>query len=158
MTSLKIIAVILAAIGIAMLATPKACAQTAPTQTIVLTTSTNAVAANATATVTSQAFRPNSLTGFTIMPNFNLSGTGTSNVTFNFQVSPDGTNWSTVTPFSYAIAATGTTPAVGYCNFPIQTSGSGSGNVAYVRLATVTNANTPSTLTINSITVTKSNR
>ena len=143
----------------AMVVPVKADNQGYSTSSTVLTTSTATVAANTTATVTSQSFSPNQASGFSVVPNFVLSGTAnnTGNVTFNFAASLDGTNWTTITPLSYTVAATGTTPVLGYYSFPPNITGSGANNIPYWRLQSITNASTGGILTINGITVIKSN-
>ena len=87
-----------------------------------------------------------------------LSGTGTAGVTFSFNVSADGETWTTTTPFaSPATAANGTNSVVSFFNFS-PTDSTELRNIRYIRLGTVQNANTPSTLTIESLQSTKYNR
>lgn len=153
--------IIIIAVAVLVLAgSQTARAQVTPTTEIVLTTSTNTVAASGTATVTSGSFSPNSITGFAVVPNFVLGGTAnnTGNVTFNFQASPDGVNWTTTYPYSFTVAATGTTPVTAFYNFAPVISGSGATNIPWIRLGQVINASSGGTLTINSITISKSNR
>lgn len=131
-----------------------------PTTPVVLTLSSGTVAASGTAVITSQAFSPNAATGFAVVSNITVSGTAnnTGNVTLNFQASLDGTNWTTTFPLTMTIAATGTTPAITYVNFPPNVAGGGATNIPWFRLGQVINANSGGTLTINSITISKSNR
>ncbi len=134
-----------------------------PTTATALTTSTTTIAPSATnAACTSQAFTANGLTGFAVMPSFQLSGTGVQNVTFNFAASTTGTgNWTTSpAPLSVSVPASGTNAVLAYVDCPPHTSGSGSANAPYWQLQSVTNANagTSGTLTINSITIVTSNR
>ncbi len=132
-------------------------AQVAPTTQIVLTTSTTGFAASATTTCTSQVFRSNSLTGFAVVPNFVLSGTNTGAVTFGFAPSLDGSTFATTTPLSVVCTATGTTAVIDYINVAPYITGSGVANAPYWRLKNVVNS-TGTTGTINSITISKSNR
>lgn len=55
---------------------------------------------------------------FILQPAFSAAGVGNSNVVFSFNVSGDGTHYSTTLPFSVTIAANGTTNVVGYTNVP----------------------------------------
>jgi len=152
--SLVEIMMVVAIIGILSSLTVTAHAQVSPSSQTVLTTSTNSVAGSGTATVTSQAFFPNSQTGFSVVPV--LSATSAGNATLNFQASLDGTNWTTTYPFTAVIAFTsGTTTA--FYNFTPALSGTGPANIPYIRLGQVINSGT-SALTIGSITISKSNR
>jgi hypothetical protein len=137
-----------------LLAAPLVQAQVAPRNLTTLTLTATTAAANATTVITSQAVQIKPGAGFAVIPNFQLSGADTANMTFNFAVSTDGTTWTTITPFTYAEASNGTTPVIGFKNFGVA---AGADNVLYVRLASVTNASTTRTLTINSIVVTRNN-
>ncbi|MCX6952909.1 MAG: hypothetical protein NTV51_12205 [Verrucomicrobia bacterium] len=132
-------------------------AQVTPRNLTTLTLSATTVATSTTATITSQAFPIKPDSGFAVVPNFVLSGADTANVTFNFAVSVDGTTWTTVTPFTYAVAANGTTPVIGFSNFAPHVTGAGANNIAYARLQSVTNASSTRTVTINSVTITRNN-
>jgi hypothetical protein len=135
---------------------PEANAQVVPQRVTPLTLSASTVATGTTSAITSQAFTINPRSGFAVVPTFVLGGAGTSNITFSFQVSVDGVNWTTTTPFTFSVAANGTTPVIAFYNFPPHIAGSGADNVAWVRLASVQNANgtTGSTLTVNNINIT----
>lgn len=149
------LALLTAAIGLVFgLAVPSAHAQVTPRNVIALTLSTSTAAANTTTVVTSQAIELKPGAGFAVIPSFKLAGAGTDNITFNFQVSADGTTWTTTTPFTYTEAANGTTTVVGFKNFGPT---NGADNVLYVRLASVTNASTTQACTISAITITKDN-
>ena len=155
---LKKFPILLFAVALALaLAPPLAQAQVTPRNVTVLTLSASTVGTSTTTAITSQAFNIGPRNGFAIVPNFVLSGSDTANITFNFAVSIDGTTWTTVTPFSYTVAATGATPVIGFYNFPAPIAGTGADNVLYARLASVQNASSSRTLTINSITVTRDN-
>jgi hypothetical protein len=151
--------ILFAALAAAICLAPLAAhAQVVPKTATALTTSTNVVDVSATATVTSSTFTANSKTGFAVLPAFSLSGTGTLNVTFNFNASVDGTTWTTTNPVSYAVAANGTNAVVGYAAFPAAPAYSGGPGVAqvrYWRLGSIQNANTTGTMTLQSLTVTK---
>lgn len=141
----------------ALCALPLARAQITPRTLTTLTLSGTTVGTSATAVITSQAFMLKPGSGFAVVPNFVLSGADTANVTFNFAVSTDGTTWTTTTPFTYAEAATGATPVIGFKNFASPITGAGADNILYVRLASVTNASSSRTVTINSVTITRNN-
>jgi hypothetical protein len=144
--------------GTLALMAPAVHAQIAPSSQVALTTSTSTIGSGTTTqTCTSQAFSPNSSTGFAVVPNVALTTGGTSNATFNFAPSLDGSNFATVTPLGYVLALSGSLATVGFCNFPPNVTGSGSINIPYWRLASISNSGT-STLTINSITISKTNR
>jgi hypothetical protein len=151
----RTLSIIAAAVISLVASSVPASAQVTPSSVIPLTLSASTVGSNTTATITSQAFPVSPGHGFAVVPNFQLSTTGTSNVTFNFQVSVDGVTWTTTTPFTCAIAATGATPVIAFYNFQSNVTGNGADNIAWVRLASVTNGNTGPTVTINSVTITK---
>lgn len=132
-------------------------AQVTPKTVTALTLSDTSIALSATEVVTSQAFTINPRSGFAVIPTFVCAASGTSNVTFNFEVSVDGTNWTTMKPFSAAIAATGTTPVTGFYNFPANVAGTGAANIAWVRLGSVQNANSGGAITLTSILISRDN-
>lgn len=116
------------------------------------------VAANTTTAITSNTMTVRGSEGIGFVAKFKLSGTGALGVTFGFDVSTDGTTWTTAQPFSSgSIAANGTTSVVAFFNFSPEDS-TELRNIRYIRLGTVQNANTPSTLAIESLTSTKYNR
>lgn len=132
-------------------------AQLTPRNVTTLTlTGGSTVAAATTGVITSQAFTLKPGSGFAVVPNFVLNGADTANVTFNFVVSLDGTTWTTVTPFTYAVASNGPTPVIGFQNFAADVNG-GANNILYVRLASIINASATRVVTINSITITRNN-
>jgi hypothetical protein len=134
-----------------------AVAQVTPRNVTVLTLSDSSIAAAATEVSTSQAFQLRPGSGFGIVVNFQLSGADTTNVTFNFAVSLDGTTWTTTFPFTQVVAANGATPVIDFKNFAADVTGGGANNILYVRLASVINASATRVLTINSVTVTRNN-
>jgi len=149
------IAVLLPAAIVAVLSQPSsAYAQVTPRSLTTLTLSATTVTASSTVTLTSSTIMLKPGSGFAIVPTFAQSAAGTGNVTFNFAVSTDGTTWSTTTPLTYTVAATGTTSVVAFKNFGVA---DGADNILYARLASVTNSNTPSNTIISSIVVTKDN-
>ena len=85
--------------------------------------------------------------GMAVFPSFTGLGAGTSNLTFAFDVSYDGTVWSTTGPLSYTVAMNGTNPVVGYFLIP-KTS---LDNVKKIRLKSIANANA-SNATLTSVT------
>jgi hypothetical protein len=111
--------------------------------------SATTVPANATTTVTSDAMRVRGNQGIAILPTFNLAGSGTNQVTFKFDVSHDGSTWTTVSPFTYAVSANGTNTVRGFANFGPATSAS-LNNIRYLRLSSiqVDNASTNSVTNI----------
>lgn len=74
--------------------------------------------------------------GIAILPRFVGTGASTANVTFTFNVSADGTNYTTTGPLTYTAALNGTTPVVGYKLF----TATDLNNVRYLKLSSVTNA------------------
>lgn len=155
---MKSLTALIAILAIALIPIQQARAQVDPFTVETVTTSTTAVGAATTATVTSDTLSVRGSEGIGFMFVTKLSGTGTAGVTFAFDVSADGTTWTTNQPFTTgAVAATGTTSVVSFVNFSpddaIELR-----NIQYIRLSKVTNANTPSTLTIESLQSTKYNR
>ena len=71
--------------------------------------------------------------GMALMPTFTCAGADTGNVTFNWNLSYDGTNWTTTTPISLVLVANGTTRVTGYTNVPADKLD----NVRFIRLATI---------------------
>jgi hypothetical protein len=157
---MKPIKALIAGIALALIAPAASHAQIAPATEIALTTSTNFVAGSGTGSntaITSQAFSPNSATGFAVVPNVTISG-GTANITFNFEPSLDGSNYATITaPLSYTVPVSGTSAVTGFYNFAPNISGSSANNIPYWRLSSVVNSGTGS-LTINALTISKTNR
>lgn len=60
---------------------------------------------------------------------------GTGNVTFHWQLSADGTNWTTTTPLTTVVARTGTTAVVARAELA-------TGNARYLKLTKAVNADT----------------
>lgn len=136
------------------LAALPATAQVTPRNITTLDLSTPTATKNTTTTITSDAFTIKQDTGFGVVVSFKLAGSGTENITFNFAVSLDGTTWTTVKPFTFQVAANGTTDVIAFKNFgPTD----GANNIRYVRLASVTNGSSGQDCTINYIKVTKNN-
>jgi len=54
---------------------------------------------------------------FTLLPRFSAAGVGTSNVVFTFNLSRDGSTYTTTGPLSYTLAANGTNGVVGLVTF-----------------------------------------
>lgn len=76
--------------------------------------------------------------GLAIMPWIASSDAANGAVTFTFDVSADGTNYTTSTPFTYAPTLNGTTSVIGYTNW----SSTILNNVRYIRLRSIANAHT----------------
>jgi hypothetical protein len=145
------------AVALLLGASPLVRAQSTPRNVQTLTLSDSSIATSATEVSTSEAFTIKADSGFAILVSFQLSGADTANVTFSFAVSIDGTTWSTTTPYTYTVAATGTTPVIGFCNFPPHVAGNGANNIRYARLASITNASSTRTVAVNYVKVTRNN-
>ena len=132
---------------------------TARTTTLLTLTGNTTIATTTTGVLTSQAFTIKPGSGFAVVPNFQLAGADVANpnITFAFAVSLDGTTWSTTKPFTYAEAANGATPVIGFKNFSAPVTGAGADNIQFVRLASVQNASANQTCTVNSVTITRNN-
>lgn len=74
-----------------------------------------------------------------IQVSFKLSGSGTSNIVASFAKSVDGTTFETTPSVTVTVAASGTTTVSGVSNVAL-------GGVGWLKLVSVTNANTPSTV------------
>lgn len=133
--------VVLALVAWFALLSTRAEAQVPASGVKTLVLSTNVAASNAQTTITSDRFVPNGLAGFGVMPTFSGSGAGANLVTFLFQTSHDGTNWTTTFPFSATFTANGTNTVIGYFNVRADAS-NGPANARYVRLGAVSNTNT----------------
>lgn len=73
--------------------------------------------------------------GLVVMPTAAMTAANISNVVFTFQVSADGTNYSTTGPLSYTMTMNGTNILTGYKFFtPTEIS-----NVRYIKLDTIAN-------------------
>lgn len=82
--------------------------------------SSSVVISNATTTVLGTATAvqvPYKNASFTLMPRFSAEAAGTSNVVFTFNLSRDGTTYTTVDPLSYTLTANGTNAVVGLVTF-----------------------------------------
>jgi len=124
-----------------LLAAASAQAQVPASGVRTLVLSTNVAAESAQTTITSDRFVPNGVTGFGVVPTFSGAGAGTAAVTLLFQVSADGTNWTTTFPISATFAANGTNTVRGYFNVDA-TGTNGPANARYLRLGAVSNTNT----------------
>jgi hypothetical protein len=150
--------VIVAVLGI--LTTPRACAQVDAFTVTALTPSTNSVATNSIAAVTTPAIPVRGSEGVGFVAKFKLGAADTNNVVFKYDVSADGTNWTTTQPFSSGnIPANGTNSVVQFFTFTPTTTPP-LRNVNYIRLGTVQNANTATNaaVTIENLWSTKYNR
>ena len=102
--------------------------------TTVLDGTTNHVHALTTSNYTTVVFDTRKQKDLTIEGSFKSTGANTSTMTFTLQPSLDGITFDTTKVWTWTIAATGTSTAVGTTN--ISTGGAG-----YVRLASIQNAN-----------------
>jgi len=147
-TMKHLLAIVGALAALIVVATPHAAAQTS---TVNLTLSNTTAVGNATTTVTSQGFWIKQGAGFAVLPNFVLAtGSETGNLTFRFQVSSDNSTWSTTTPISVVVPATGNTAVRAYALVPPTTVD----HVGYARLVSVQNANTANA-TLSNITISR---
>ncbi len=81
--------------------------------------------------VDASPFRLRAHTGLAISPSFTLLSTaGAGTFTFGWNISVDGTNWTTTLPLTLALACNGTNTVTGYTNVP----GSWLDNARYIRL------------------------
>jgi hypothetical protein len=82
--------------------------------------------------------------GILLMPLFSAAGTGTSNVVFTFDLSPDGVTYSTTGPVTVTAACNGTNAVVHWANvFPDSLP-----NTQFIKLTSV------STTQTNKVTIT----
>lgn len=125
----------------------KAASSDTPYLTGTNTLSTNSVAASTTATVTSSPVRLRGNQGVAFFPDFTGVGADTGNVTFSFAGSTDSNTWTTVTPWTYTVAAVNSNAVRGVVNFDRGQSTS-LNNIKWIRLQSVVNANT-NAITLN---------
>lgn len=109
----------------------------APSSFFAMTNLSSLIASNATTTINTGQF-PLRGTGVALLPSFAGSNSGTANITFNFQVSADGTNWSTISPFSIVAPMNGTAGVIVYTNWGAPALN----NVRWMRLGSWQNAHT----------------
>ncbi len=105
-------AVILAAFAFLLLTTSQA--QIVPNNTGTLTSVTTGVATNDVVTVTSSAVDVPQGRALAFIPEFKMGGAATGNTVWTFQVSIDGTDWTTSSGLSHTVAANGTTTVRSY--------------------------------------------
>lgn len=134
------------------LAAPSSQAQVTSTTYGTLTQVPGAVTNATTVSTNSGAIRVWKNQGVAILPAFTGLGASTANVTFTFNVSADGTNYTTTGPLTYVVALNGSTAVLGYKLFlPTDVN-----NVQYLRLSSIQNAATNG-MTIQGITYSYSN-
>lgn len=73
--------------------------------------------------------------GIAILPTLAMTAANISNVVFTFNVSADGTNYSTSAPLTYTMTMNGTNILTGYKLFPPTELN----NVRYLKLSTIAN-------------------
>lgn len=83
--------------------------------------------------------------GISILPSFAGTNSGAANLRLEFDVSADGTNFTTTSPFVLTFAMNGTTGVIPWTNIPPSLLD----NVAYLRLTKMTNAHTASLFITN---------
>lgn len=93
---------------------PRLDAQVTPNNTGTLTSVTTGVASNDVVTVTSSAVDVPQGRALAFIPEFKLASAGTGNTVWTFQVSIDGTDWTTSSGLSHTVAANGTTTVRSY--------------------------------------------
>ncbi len=103
------------------------------------------VTTDATSNVVSSAVTLFPGRGLAVMPHFAGTNTATTNVIFDFEVTYDGTNWSTVTAVTLTNALNGTTAVRGYHAIPPDTLD----NVKAIRLQSIENRHSASVFITN---------
>lgn len=83
--------------------------------------------------------------GIAFLPLVVGTNTATANAVFKFNVTADGTNYTTTFPIQGTVALNGTTPARGYILIP----NTSLDNVRAIRLDSITNAHTASIIITN---------
>jgi len=111
----------------------------AQAQTATLSTGTNVIAASGTLSPTNAVISIQKHLNLGLQASFALSGTGTGNIVLSFAKSLDGTTFETTPSVTLTIAASGTNTVSGLTNVSM-------GAVPKLKLVSVTNANTPSTV------------
>lgn len=104
-----------------------------------LNTGTNVIAASGTLSPTNAIITARKHLNVGLQAEFALSGTGTGNVVLSFAKSLDGVTYETVPSVTLTIAGSGTNVVSGLTNVSMGAAGS-------LKLVSVTNANTPSTV------------
>lgn len=104
-----------------------------------LSTGTNVIAASGTLSPASAVVTATKNDNIALQMTFALSGTGVGNVVMKTARSVDGVTYETVPSGTLTVAASGTNTVGGVLN--ISTAGAG-----YVKVVSVENANTPSTV------------
>jgi len=122
-------------------------------QSIDIPASPMVVGASSTSNITTTAVTVRQGSGIAILPLFAGTNAGTAVLTLHFEVSADGTNFTTTTPLKALAAQNGTTGVLSYTNFPPDLLN----NVRAIRLAKVQNAHTAQ-LFLTNVVVSHSNR
>lgn len=113
-----------------------------PLRTSSLLTNTTLCVTNATTnTINGDAFYVRKNQGVGITAWLNTTNTAANDIVyFTFTVSPDGTNYTTTTPFTNHVTLNGTTAVVAFTNWPATLLN----NVQYMRLKSIGTAGTNS--------------
>ena len=102
-----------AAVGLAAVLAVPAMAQVTPNR-VTTCVIPAVVAANTTSNVTSTAVSVPQGKGLSFIPTFAATGSSISNAVFSFQVSADGTTYTTTTPLTLTVVQNGTTTVTGW--------------------------------------------
>lgn len=105
----------------------------------VLNTGTNVIAASGTLSPTNAIITSAKHANVALQASFKLSGTGVGNVVLSFAKSVDGVRFESTPSVTMTIAASGTNTVAAVSNVSL-------GAVPALKLVSVTNANTPSTV------------
>ncbi len=131
---------LLAAVALVLIAfTPAASAQVTPNQSDTISQAASVTVTNATTlTISSNRIDVVAGRGIAFLTAYTGAGAATDNLTFKFNVSHDGTTWTTSTPITATQALNGTNAVVGYFIIPPTSLD----HVNYLRLASIANAAT----------------
>jgi hypothetical protein len=133
---------------ICMLAAPATSqAQVTPTATGEFLGSTYLINGSVTSNINTSAISVRQAKGLAFLPLLAGTNASTAAVTFVFDVSVDGTNFTTSSPLAFAVAMNGTTAVRGYTNF----SSTLLDNVSHLRLRSIQNAHTASVFVTNAV-------
>lgn len=123
-----------AAMGLAAIVALPAMAQVTPNR-VTTCVIPAVIAAATTSNVTSTAVSVPQGKGMSFIPTFAATGSSVSNAVFRFQVSADGTTYTTITPLTYTAVHNGTTTVTGWQLWdPTELN-----HVAWIKLVSVQN-------------------
>lgn len=130
----------------ALMAPERAGAQVAPTTWSTITNLPTQVLGAMTTNLNTGIIEVRKGRGLAVSPYFACTNASGSNVVLNFQVSIDGTNYTTLSGLSYTLPNSGTTAVRGFTNFPATVLD----NVRFVRVGTIQNVHL-STLFVSNV-------